>query len=189
MSSTIIHFREDISTCSIDNLLIQLHKACNPKIHIVSNGGGFEFFSTVGPRLSQVGYTAIGEKVNSAAIILFLLGNKRLAHPEGTFFFHEVRAYIDPVTRYMSLCELNEFRDRIEENNNKLKGKTREFFEEWSRELRNAQSWFLRYIQQQSRIDASTILNLMRNEVTLSAKEAVCYGFAQRIAYEEDLIY
>jgi hypothetical protein len=94
MSASIIHFDREMDEDTIGDLFDQMRGMHHPKVQIASNGGKFEFFGTIGPGFSRLGYTAIGERVASAANVLFLLGHKRLALKDSTFFFHEVRAFI-----------------------------------------------------------------------------------------------
>jgi ATP-dependent protease ClpP protease subunit len=59
--------------------------------------------------------------------------------------------------------------------------------QEWQRNLRNANSWMLHFLKSQTGIDTSTIVHLMRNEITLTGREAVRYGFAQKVIEKEEL--
>ena len=152
------------------------------KVMINSPGGTFEFFSVLGPALQRQGFTSIGLDVRSAAITLYLLGHRRYALPEAMFFFHEVRA-ITP-HGVISICDLEralEYEKEISES--------RENVEERLLGLRNAQSWMLSFMRERTGLPTSVFLDLMRNEVVLSAKEAVHFGLVHRVVSEDELNY
>ncbi len=60
------------------------------------------------------------------------------------------------------------------------------FHENQSSSLANAQNWLLSFLCEQSRVSRSVFLDLMRSEVTLSAREALSYGIVQKIVTEDE---
>lgn len=173
----LFNFYDEIDTTSISILMRRL-RTSDPPTHVLvdSPGGEFDFFSTLGPAIERRGITTVAGNVHSAAVILYLLGHNRKSFADSTFFFHEVRAHVasgDQIT----LTDLEEF----EELEVKMSGEPREKYEEWKKNLRFAQFWFLDFITRKTGISSSVFLALMRSEVTLSAREAVHYGIAHEI--------
>ncbi|MCG2696635.1 hypothetical protein L6270_01195 [Candidatus Parcubacteria bacterium] len=180
-----IGFSSEVSLDSVQCLLKMLQKkrGGGQMVWIDSPGGSFEFFSTLAPFLLQHSFTSVCRDVRSAAVILFLLGKKRLVLPDGVFFFHEVRA-ISNDGHEITICDLDA---AIDWENERLRSLRREWLEEERIRMRNAQNWMLAFISEQSGISRSTFLSLMRAEATLSAREAVHYGLAHRIVSEDEL--
>lgn len=177
-----ISFFREISLGTITELLGELRKdGLGRRVLIKSPGGTFEFFSIFAPAFIRQGFTSVGYEVSSAAIILFLLGNKRFVLPESTFFFHEVRAIIG--AKAITICNVDEAIDWAREMSRAL---SREPLEEFQRQMNNAQNWMLSFISQRTNTEPSIFLDLMRQEVTLSAQEAVYYGLASRIISEDE---
>jgi ATP-dependent protease ClpP protease subunit len=140
-----------------------------------SPGGRFEFFSVVGPAIERRGITMLAGNVRSAAVILYLLGHRRLAFQDSVFFFHEVRTLVDGAE--ITLTDLEE----VEEYASRMRADHREHFEEWGHQMRTAQAWFVRFIAEQTRVPPDVFLNLMREEATLNAREAMHLGIVHEI--------
>lgn len=179
-----INFSEDVSYGAIEGLLENLRRnGGRRQVWINSNGGTFDFFSVLAPPLLRQGFIAVGCDVRSAAIILFLLGNRRYVLSDAVFFFHEVRAITNDGL-VITVCDLDVAIDWVQEKQLSL---CRELIEEKRRQLKNAQSWMIEFISKQSGISRSTFLSLMRAEATLSAREVVHYGLARRIVSRDEL--
>lgn len=183
-----IHFTGDIHPAKVENLIDQLHQANagpHQQVWIRSNGGQFEFFSILGPTLNRFGFTSVGCDVRSAAIILHLLGHRRIALPSANFFFHEVRTLVKGVG-VITLCTMEEI---LDQEARLWKDGTRcEVVQEWYRQMRNAQSWFLSFVGQQTGMSSPIFLNLMRDNAVLNAREAVRYGLVHKIMSEDELL-
>jgi ATP-dependent protease ClpP protease subunit len=82
----------------------------------------------------------------------------------------------------ITLCDLEEFQAEQE----RIEGEKRENLSEWVRNMRAAQAWFIDYISSRTGVSRSTLLSLMQNEATLSAREGVRYGIAHRIVEAEE---
>lgn len=180
----VYNFRDEIKRSSVDRLMRGL-RTSEPPTHVLvdSPGGEFDFFSTVGPAIERRGITTLAGDVRSAAVILYLLGYSRQSFPDSTFFFHEVRAHVGRDTQ-ITLTDLEEF----EELEAEMSGKPREQYEEWKRNLRFAQNWFVDFINRKTGVPASMFLSLMRSEATLSAREAVHYGISHEVVPEDYFI-
>ncbi len=177
-----IAFTGKISRESVESLIFNLKSEIGrQRVWIDSPGGTFEFFSILGPPLRRFGFTGVAKNIHSAAIALYLLSHKRYALPDATFFFHEVRAIIG--NNAITVCDLE---DALSFEQRELEGKSREVVEEMRRNLANAQSWLLSFLCEQSRVSRSVFLDLMRSEVTLSAREALNYGIVQKIVTEDE---
>lgn len=166
-----LSFQGPISRSSIEGLMIGLQRADAPSSVFVSSGGGqFEFFSILGPAIERMGITTVAGKVQSAAVILFLLGHTRYARPGATFFFHEVRTVVMGQT--VTLCDL----ERAEEIEQRLAAETRDALQEIRRRNKQAQSWFAHFVAERLHISPGILLNLMRAKATLDVREAMKYG-------------
>lgn len=180
-----IYFDGQISRSRIEGLLTDLRKInAKQRVWINSLGGTFEFFSILGPPLLYQGFTAVGRDVRSAAIVLYLLGYRRYAIPGTVFFFHEVRAIMDGC----GIITIRDLEEVLKLEANLLADEGREVVQEQLRRLRNAQSWTLSFIQENTGLPRATFLDLMRSEAVLSAKEAVRYRVAHKVVSKDELL-
>ncbi len=167
-----------IERTSVEDLISEIRKPNTPKaVYVNSPGGKFEFFQTLGPAIERQGITTLSGDVRSAAVILYLLGQNRLAYPDAQFFFHEVRTLVEP-SGTISITEMEEVRDFTYRY---MDGQTREGFGEWARQMKSAQNWFLNFMTERTGVNKNVFLNLMRKEATLSSNDAVRYGIVHRI--------
>lgn len=170
-------FEQVIDQRTVENLLTALGKANAPDgIYVNSPGGSFEFFSILGPALQRRGIVTLSGNVRSAAVILALLGRRRYALPDATFFFHEVRTLVRR-SGAITVCDLEE----VLEYQDRMSGEMREGFKEWLHQMHQAQNWFLHFLSQATGIPQSTFRNLMRSEATLTAQEARRYQIVHEI--------
>lgn len=170
-------FEGMIHQYSIEHLLEELRRTNAPRnVYVSSPGGSFEFFSVLGPAIEQRGIVTLSGDVRSAAIILYLLGHRRQALPDATFFFHEVRTLVGGQGN-ITIADLEE----VEEYQEYLSHEHREYIDEWMSQMKAAQAWFLHFLREKTGIPTGTFLNLMRNEATLTAKDAVRYGIVHEI--------
>jgi len=175
-------FEEGIDRRKIEDLLKSLRHPNSPRcVYVNSPGGAFEFFSELGPAIERLGITTLSGNVRSAAVILFLLGHRRVADLSSTFFFHEVRTLVGD-GGVITITDL----ESVREYDRQMSGKKREVYQEWLRRMELAQRWFVQFIQGRTGVPASTFLNLMRSEATISPHEALRYGIVHEIvsAYE-----
>ncbi len=174
----LLPFRRRINRESVEEVLVALKNANAPEgLYVDSPGGAFECFSVLGPAIARRGIITLAGDVRSAAVILHLLGYYRLALPDATFFFHEVRTLVGPGEEEVTICDLQ----YVLEVQEKMQAEKREALEEWLRRMRMAQSWFLDFLARHTDVPASTFLDLMRNNATLSAQEAKRYGIVHAI--------
>jgi ATP-dependent protease ClpP protease subunit len=160
-------------------MLRALRSSSPPEAVLVnSDGGHFEFFSTVAPSIERRGITMISGDVRSSAVALFLLGHRRLAYLDSTFFFHEVRAIV--YGHHISVADLEHAVEAQEE----MRAEGRGAYRDWLHDMKRAQQWLLDFMSQKSGVPASTFLNLMRSEATLTAHEARRYGIVHEILPE-----
>lgn len=160
----------------VEQVLLDLSKANSPQeIFVNSPGGKFEFFQVLGPAIERRGLTTISGRVASSAVILYLLGWSRKAYEDASFYFHEVRAVVDG--RSVTVCNLS---DAIEYER-RASARGREILEEWLRQTRTAQSWFLAFVCERTGLSKSTLLDLMAHEVTLDIRDAVRYGIVHGV--------
>lgn len=175
-----ILYGQDISQVGIEGLVHRLQRADTPPAVLVNSPGGtFHYFSTLGPVIQRRGITTIGRDVRSAAVLLMLLGHHRMALPNATFFFHEVRAFPEAgggitVRDFNHVLEHEEF----------VRSERREYLEEWHRTMRMAQAWFMDFLAQRTGFPPSTFLRLMEAEATLTAHEACRYGLVHEVLSE-----
>lgn len=183
----VIPFTGEISRVKVERLLVSLQahygKGC---VLLDSPGGKFEFFSQLAPPLARAGFVSVGARVASAAIVLQLLGRERLALPDSTFFFHEVRTIIGEDGE-VSVYDIERALDIEREMKERWGIHQREFVEHWHRQLVDAQSWMLSFIAKQTGFSSGRFISLMRNNVTLSAHEAMQYGVVHRIISKDEL--
>ncbi len=174
-----ILFDREICHSTIEQLLTELRLVNAPRVvYISSPGGTFEHFRTLGPAIARQGITTVSGRVYSAAIILFLLGHRRLAFPDGTFFFHEVRTLVGPMGE-ITIADLEEVR----EYEQYMEAHEREKLQVWRNNMRAAQSWFIQFLSDNTGVSTSTFLDLVRSEATLTAKEALRYNIIEQIVY------
>lgn len=173
----VLYFDQEIDRRSIERLLVRLKSANAPRRVLVdSPGGEFEFFSVLGPAIERRGIITMAGDVKSAAVILFLLGQTRQALPDSEFYFHEVRAHVRGEGE-ITISSLEEF----EEYERKMSGGRREAYQQWKRNMKAAEAWFLDFMSQRTGLRPAVFQNLMRKEVTLSARDAVHYGIVHEI--------
>lgn len=182
----VIPFTGEVSKGNVGQLLRSVNTHYGQGCVIVdSPGGEFEFFSLLAPPLARAGFVSIGVKVASAAILLQLLGRERLALPDSTFFFHEVRTIVGQYGE-ISLYDIERALDIEREMKERWGVHQRELVENLHRRLADAQSWMLSFIAEQTGLSSGTFINLMRNNVTLSAPEALRYGVVHRIISQDE---
>ncbi|KKW29886.1 MAG: hypothetical protein UY72_C0030G0009 [Candidatus Uhrbacteria bacterium GW2011_GWD2_52_7] len=178
-------FTCEISARRIERLITDLRAPDAPRaVYVDSPGGQFTFFSTFGPAIKRYGLTTVSGDVRSAAVVLYLLGHRRIALPDSTFFFHEVRTLITGQGE-MTICDVEHV---LETQEQILSGPQRECIEEWLHHMRLAQNWFLGFMARETQLPTSTFLNLMRDEATLDAREARRYGIVHEIVSEDELL-
>ncbi|MCB9798520.1 ATP-dependent Clp protease proteolytic subunit [Candidatus Nomurabacteria bacterium] len=146
-------------------------------IYVNSPGGRFDFFSSLGPAIERQGIITLSQDVSSAAVLLTLLGHKRYAFGDSTFYFHEVRAMIGDPLDEITICDIETVIDEQE----RIEAEDRENLEEWLFQMRVAQSWFLQFIARRTGVRPAVFLDLMRQEATLNAREAVHYGIIHEV--------
>lgn len=171
-----IHYNGPIDRHSIESMLKALQRPETPRTMLIdSNGGTFHFFSTLAPAIARQGITTVSGDVRSAAVLLFLLGHRRYALPDSTFFFHEVRA----MTSFgaITVCNLEDAMEMEEY----MEAEHRENLEQWRHQMRAAQGWFTDYVSQKINMSPGTITTLMRNNTTLDARDALRYGIVHEI--------
>lgn len=172
-----IRFEDRVETWTVNKLLTDLCQPNVPKnVYVDSPGGSFGCFSTLGPAIERQGVTTLAGNVASSAIILFLLGQKRQALADSVFIFHEIRALVSPGAG-VTLAELEE----VKEYEEKVRSEGREIYEHWLSNMRAAQSWYLNYVASRTGIPGAVVLNLMRKEAHLSAREAKMYGIVHEV--------
>lgn len=170
-------FQGDVSRNRVVHVLEQLGNTPAPDgIFVNSKGGEFEFFSVLGPALQKRAIVTLAGNVESAAVMLFLLGHRRYALPDATFFFHEIYTVSD-AGGMVTIADLNGYMERERE----MGKKGSETHQEWLRGMRMAQSWFADFVGQRLNLRPAVILDLMRQEATLEARDAVRYGLVHRI--------
>ncbi len=170
-------FDREICKSTVETLLTKLRSANSTnRVYVSSPGGTFDFFSVLGPAIQRQGIVTLSGDVRSAAVVLFLLGHVRQALPDATFFFHEVRTFVGQGNQ-ITVADL----EHAEEYERMMSAEGQEAYQEWRQSMKMAQAWFARFISTQTGLPASTFLNLMRAEATLSAREAVRYGIVHEI--------
>lgn len=176
-----VPFYRRISAQSVVDLLEDLSKADAPNgVYVSSPGGRFEFFAELAPAIERRGIVTLSDDVRSAAVILALLGHQRLAMPDSTFFFHEVRTLVG-LEGEVTICDLQEVMDYQE----RIEAERREFLEEWLRRMQMAQNWFISFIAEKTGLSPAIFLDLMRQNATLDARDAVHYGIVHQIVPPE----
>lgn len=179
-----IPFCTKISSHSIDYLMRKLQEPDAPRsVGIVSPGGEFSFFSTIGPKIERRGLTMIAGDVRSSAVILYLLGHHRLACPDATFFFHEVYAMISGIGA-LTIAEVEHIREQEELMKSR---EDQETVERWYSQMRSAQNWYLRFMAEKTQLSTSVFLDLMRSNATLDAHEAKRLGIVTNIISLDEL--
>lgn len=172
-------FNDTVSRESTVELLNRLRNQAQMPVYVSSLGGTFDFFSVLAPTLRRSGMITVSGVVCSAAIILFLLGQRRQAFPNAIFFFHEVRTLVQP-SGAISIAEAEE----VEEYAQWLAEEEQENFQYWLSSMREAQAWFVDFISRETGVPTGTFLNLMRSEATLSARDALRYNIIHEIVPE-----
>lgn len=172
----LIAFNGEITPWKVDDTFEMLRSNNAPGgIYVNSPGGRFEFFSVMGPAIARRGIITLSGDVGSAGVILSLLGHRRFAFSDSTFFFHEVRSIIQG--NEVLICDIEE----ALEHQDRMRNEIREDFEEWQHRLKMAQQWFIGFIAEQTGVQPATFLDLMRQEATLSARDAIRYGIIHEI--------
>ncbi len=181
MHDRVIRFHGPINHTAVRTVLRRVREPDAPRIvHVNSDGGTFDFFSVLGPAVARQGLTMMSGYVASAAVILYMLGHRRLATADAQFFFHEVRALGNGVDGVM-ICDI----DQALYEEERIEADQREFLEEWRRQMRAAQAWFVEFLARRLDMPPSTILQLMRSEATLDARDALRYGIVHQIVPHE----
>ncbi len=168
----------EINEQNMEALLLQLRKPeSSHHIFVDSPGGRFKFFDTIGPAIENQGVVTLAGDVYSSAIVLYLLGYRRQAFPDSTFFFHEVSALVDSLGK-ISIATAEEVLDYASDLS---KGATTDEYQIWLANMKAAQHWLLSFLTRKTNIPNGTFLNLMRNKVTLTAWDAMQYGIVTEI--------
>lgn len=183
-----MRFSGRVDLANVSHLLIDLRikKDVHQHVWINSNGGFINFFPLLNGSFNCLQYTAVGEKVCSAAIILFLYGQERLAFPDSTFFFHDVRSRFEN-GEWVTVSDLEtcmEYMDDAKE----FYGKSLEEIAKIHHDLHKGQEWMIDFIVQHSTITADKLRILMNEEATLTAQEALEYGMVHRIISRDELL-
>lgn len=179
-----VRFEGEINEYSVERLLRRLRQVNAPRsVYVSSPGGRFELFSILGPAIERQGIVTLAGEVRSAATILFLLGHTRKAFPNSTFFFHEVRTLVGFYDSGITIADLEE----VEWYQNEMSGRSKETYQEWLRQMKSAESWFLQYINAKTGVPTGMLRNLMRSEATLSAREARQYGIVHEIVPQVEI--
>lgn len=177
MNERMLTFDRDVSAESVSDLLLQLQRPSTPRLVMVdSDGGTFEFFSALGPAVRRCGITTLAGDVASSALVLYLLGHRRQALPDSTFYFHEVRAIIGPYGE-ITVTDMADYLGLV--NDMSLHGG--EVLEHFLEQMQSAQRWMVSYLSDLTGVPAGTFLTLMRDEVTLTAREARHYNIVHEI--------
>lgn len=183
-----LEFTGVVTEDSLTTLLLQLQKTPERKAVVIDSPGG-EFTPLAGLRdtLAQADYTAVAyNQVDSAAIMLYVLGKQRLALPDATFKFHlggvgfiENRAI--SVEQFEAQLAIDRELARL--HGQKLLRTGEELFAaDWAR-----QDWTLSLLATRTGRDRTTFLNMRNRAALLSARQALQYGLVERIVEPEDL--
>jgi ATP-dependent protease ClpP protease subunit len=175
----ILAFTGEISESRIELLLQMLQRESGQTgLFVHSPGGTFNFFSRLGPAIARRGITTFAGDVESAAVLLYLLGHHRIAHPRSTFFFHEIRVFpLGLSGGPLTVTDLEGF----EAYKNQMSCEGREFYETWLSGMQSAQRWFAHFLREQTDIPAGVFLELMRAEARLDAQEAKYCGLVHKV--------
>lgn len=180
-----LSFTASTSQDNIDHVMMKLQGcAAGQKVWINSLGGKVKHLLAEAERLEKLRFVTVGHKVGSAAKLLFLLGSKRYVLPEAKFFFHEVVSIDLILGRRVTMRDME-----VELDFTRFDGRSDLLLESGVRESRNVQSALISFVKKRSRMSPETIFKLMKNEVTLSAKEAVHYGLADEVISGKEVYY
>lgn len=175
----LLTYTGEITEGRVELLLQELRRESGQTgLFVHSPGGTFDFFSRLGPAIARRGITTFAGDVESAAVLLYLLGHRRVAHPQSTFLFHEVRVFPaglkgGPIT-VTDLKGFEEYRERMSREG-------REFYDAWLCEMQNAQRWFASFLRAQTDVNAGTFLELMHADTRLTAHEAMRLGVVHHV--------
>ncbi len=177
-----LFFEDRITEARIEALVTTLKRSgVRPQIVIDSPGGEFTFFSTRARGLQQRRITMLAGTVGSAANVLYLLGCRRLAFRQSTFWFHEVLTAVEG--RVITICDF----ERYSQFREQMAAEQREMLEQWEHQARTAQDWVASFLADASGTRKPFILDLMRQEVVLSAQDALRYGIVHEIVPDDFL--
>lgn len=169
----------EITEQRVERLLTELRRDTDKTgLFVSSPGGTFNFFSRMAPAITRRGLTTFAGTVESAAVLLYLLGHRRIAHPASTFLFHEVRVFPHglaggPVTVTDA--------ERFEEYRDHMSREGRERYEAWLSAMHDAQRWFAHFLREHTDIHAGVFLELMHENTRLTAEEALRYGIVHKV--------
>lgn len=173
-------YDEPISKARITELLGHLQSVDSPRgVLIHSPGGPFTFFPELASAFDSQEIVTLADSVASSAIIMYLLGTRRLAFPSSMFYFHEVHATI-PLKGDRSNITISDL-SYLEECSRMAQEAESSLYEGWLRDLEDAQSWYLAFMADRTGIDTPLFLNLMQNNAVLTAREARDYGIVHEI--------
>lgn len=141
--------------------------SAKPMFLMINSGGGstasgFGFFDLINfllkpkPRIITIG----SGRVSSMAIIVWLAGEERLLTPNTYMFFHEIGRSFEKEHRY----DVTQLKASLSEVKIQEKG-------------------YAKIVSEKSRgkLNIEKVLKMMKDEVVLSAKEAVKFGLADKI--------
>jgi ATP-dependent protease ClpP protease subunit len=186
------NFAADVSRTSLGDLLARLRQSLGRKTVIIdSRGGEFESLPAMEEPLAQAEYTSVGWQVHSAAIVPYLLGKRKFALPRATFQLHLGLLEVGPFDA-VSITEIEHLvaieREAARSKNQPPRANAS--LERLASKARATQEWMLSFVARHSGCDKTTLLNLMYDEVILSAHEARRYGLVDRIITDpEETLY
>lgn len=182
MSEWFIEYDRDIDEEGIRSLLGALRRGDSPKAVLVnSDGGSLTCFDELGPAIKNLEITTMAGDVASSAIVLYLLGRRRLATPRSSFYFHEIRAYPIYGPGQDVGITLGTFEEAIESVTPDRSAPLRVVTEQWLSEMKSVQTWFVNFISEQTGIPAGVFLRLMRDETVLRPWDALNLGIIHEI--------
>lgn len=184
----VINFFGKVDLQNVRDLLIDLRtkKDAHHYVCINSNGGFINALSVFEHSLESMRFTAVAGKVYSAAIILFLYGQERLAFADTTFFFHEVGTTLED-GRWMTISEVGKCIENYSDAST-IYGKIPDEIATIYHEMQETQEWMIDFIVQRSTITDGELRHLMDESTMLTAQEALEYGIVDRIISRDEFL-
>jgi len=180
-----ILFSASISQYNLMRLISSAEKLPLPRIIFINSSGGvLQPFYFLEPVIRKLRYSSVAFFVGSAAITLYVLGERRLAIPESRFYFHEVSCIIND-----AMIPINKFDELI-----RYAMKKRSYGYVIKRlfgikdNMIKMQEFLVNLISRETGISEAQIYSWMLDETTLSALKAYEMGLVEKIVtYEEAL--